>query len=145
MMLKQISVFLENRQGTLAAATRVLGDHGIDLIALSIADTTDFGIMRCIVNKPEQAAQLLQEAGFTVSTTEVLAVEVPDVPGGLAKVLQILDQSGISVEYLYSFVRSHTDHALILFRVENNELCMKVLKENDIHFFSGEQIFSLAD
>ena len=106
---------MENRQNA-GGHHQVLGDHGIDLIALSILRIPRI-LVSCaaFINKPGTGAQLLQEAGFTVSTTEVLAVEVPDVPGSLAKVLQILDQSGISVEYLYSFVRSHTDHALIPF------------------------------
>ncbi|MFR4008844.1 MAG: hypothetical protein ACLT0Y_05915 [Christensenellales bacterium] len=97
MTLKQISVFLENKQGTLAKATKVFGDNGIDLIALSIADTADFGIMRCIVNKPEQALTLLAEEGFAASTTEVLAVEVPDQPGGLASVLALMDANELNV------------------------------------------------
>ena len=106
MTLKQISVFLENKQGTLAEATKVLGENGIDLIALSIADTADFGIMRCIVNQPDKALALLAEHGFAASTTEVLAVEVPDQPGGLASVLMLLDKNDLNVEYLYSFART---------------------------------------
>jgi hypothetical protein len=143
MMLKQISVFLENKKGTLAAATKVLADNGVDLIALSIADTTDFGIMRCIVNKPEAALKLLAENGFAASTTEVLAVQVPDRPGGLAEVLAILYAEGINVEYLYSFVRTPSEHALILFRVEDNARCMKVLADNGIVFLPGEQVYSM--
>ena len=144
MMLKQISVFLENKKGTLAAATKVLADNGIDLIALSIADTTDFGIMRCIVNKPEQAMKLLSTGGFAVSTTEVLAVQVPDVPGGLAQVLGILNTENINVEYLYSFVRTPSEFALILFRVDDNERCMKALTDNNIIFLSGEEIYRMS-
>ncbi|MBQ9988731.1 MAG: ACT domain-containing protein [Clostridia bacterium] len=145
MMLKQISVFLENKKGTLAAATNILGNNGIDLIALSIADTTDFGIMRCIVNKPDKAVKLLSENGFAVSTTDVLAVQVPDTPGGLSKVLNLLNESQINVEYLYSFVRTPNDSALILFRVHDNEKCMNVLQDNGITFFSGEEIYSLSE
>ena len=101
-MIKQISVFVENKKGRLAKITEVLGNAGIDLIALSIADTTNFGIMRCIVNDPDKAVTVLKNSGFTASATEVIVVEVPDKTGGLASVLKILDEADISIEYLYS-------------------------------------------
>lgn len=145
MTLKQISVFLENKQGTLAKATKVFGDNGIDLIALSIADTADFGIMRCIVNKPELALKLLAEEGFAASTTEVLAVEVPDQPGGLASVLALMDANELNVEYLYSFVRTPNENALIMFRVEDTEKCEALLRENDIRLFSLEEILASVE
>ena len=145
MTLKQISVFLENKQGTLAEATKVLGENGIDLIALSIADTADFGIMRCIVNQPDKALALLAEHGFAASTTEVLAVEVPDQPGGLASVLMLLDKNDLNVEYLYSFVRTPNENALIMSRVEDTEKCAALLKENSIRVFSLEEILSSVD
>ena len=145
MTLKQISVFLENKQGTLAKATKVFGDNGIDLIALSIADTADFGIMRCIVNKPEQALTLLAEEGFAASTTEVLAVEVPDQPGGLSSVLALMDANELNVEYLYSFVRTPNENALIMFRVEDTEKCEALLRQNDIRLFSLEEILASVE
>lgn len=145
MLLKQISVFLENTQGTLAQVTKLLAEHEIDLVAMSIADTLDFGIMRCIVNKPQKALQVLKEGGFTASTTEVLAIEVPDKPGGLNSVLQILDANNINVEYLYSFVRTPSDNALILFRVEDNDKCIKILKEKGINVLTSEQVYILAE
>jgi hypothetical protein len=135
-MLKQISVFLENRKGTLSDATKVLADNGIDLIALSIADTTDFGIMRCIVDKPEEALKLLSQNGFAASTTEVIAVQVPDEPGGLANVLSLLTKENINVEYLYSFIRTPGRTVLILIRVDDNEHCMKALIDNGVVFIS---------
>ena len=140
-MLRQISVFLDNKKGRLAIATKLLGDRGIDLVALSIADTTDFGIMRCLVDRPDEAIAVLSENGFTASTTEVLAVQVPDVPGGLAHVLQIIDDAGINVEYLYSFVRSPNDNALILFRVDDTEKCQKLFAENGIVTLTDEQVY----
>ena len=140
-MLRQISVFLENKKGRLAIATKLLGDRGIDLVALSIADTTDFGIMRCLVDRPDEAIAVLSENGFTASTTEVLAVQVPDVPGGLAHVLQIIDDAGINVEYLYSFVRTPNDNALILFRVDDTEKCQKLFAENGIVTLTVEQVY----
>ncbi len=140
-MVRQISVFVENKRGRLARITEVLGQAGIDLIALSIADTTNFGIMRCIVSDTDSTIKLLRDNGFTASTTEVIVAEVPDKPGGLASVLDTLDENGISVEYLYSFVRTHGRNALILFRVEevaaaSEALAMsgiKLLSEEDIH------------
>jgi hypothetical protein len=143
MMVKQISVFIENKKGRLYKLTKALGDEGIDLIALSIADTTNFGILRCIVNDPEKALKVLKEAGFTANTTEVLAVEVPDIPGGLASVLDILTSADISVEYLYSFVRTKSDSALILFRVEEIEKAIEVLKKNNINILSNQDVYNI--
>src|SRR5512136_1876896 len=103
-MAKQISVFLENKSGRLAEVTRVLGDAGINIRALSLADTSDFGILRLIVNNCEKAREELKQRGFTVSKREVVAVEVPDRPGGLSQILQILDGAAINVDYMYAFV-----------------------------------------
>ena len=102
MKVKQISVFLENKSGRLAEVTRTLGKHDINIRALSIADTTDFGILRLIVNKPADANRILREEGFMVSETEVIAVDVPDRPGGLADVLEMLGKVGVNIEYLYA-------------------------------------------
>ena len=140
MLVKQISVFLENQKGRLAAATALLGRAGIDLVALNVADTTDFGIMRCIVTQPEQALALLRENGFMASMTDVLAVEVSDEPGGLNKVLELMDDNGINVEYLHSFVRTPKHNALIIFRVENNEKCIALLKKHHIRLVDGDQV-----
>lgn len=103
-MAKQISVFLENKAGRLASVTRTLGDADINIRALSIADTSDFGILRVIVNDPDKAYQVLKEAGFTVSETEVVAVQVPDSPGGLATVLEQMSEDNLNIEYLYAFL-----------------------------------------
>ena len=118
MSIKQVSVFLENRQGSLEEITTLWGDGGIDLIALSMADTTDFGILRAIVNDNEKALDLAKKKGFTASLTDVLAVSVSDSPGGLAKALQALGQSGLFIEYLYSLVRRVNHNAIIIFRVD---------------------------
>ena len=112
-MAKQISIFLENKEGRLAHVTRILGEAGINIRALSIADTSDFGILRIIVNDPYKTFQVLHEAGFTVSETEVLAVQVPDTPGGLADVLEQLSQENLNIEYLYAVLGSSSDQALI--------------------------------
>lgn len=142
-MIKQISVFVENKKGRLAKITEVLGQGGIDLIALSIADTTNFGIMRCIVSDPEKAITLLKNNGFTASTTEVIVAEVTDQPGGLAQVLRILDQADISVEYLYSFVRTPNENALILFRVEDIETAMNALQKGGMKLLSEQDIYHI--
>lgn len=127
--MKQLSVFVQNERGRLAALTKLLADHGIDLLALSIADTSSFGILRAIVNDPAKAVQVLREAHATVSLTEVLAVKVPDSPGGLAGALALLEQESISVEYLYSFVRNSDGQAVILFKVEALERAKEALRE----------------
>jgi len=141
-MIKQISVFVENKKGRLARITDVLGQAGIDLIALSIADTTNFGIMRCIVSDPEKTIELLRSQGFTASTTEVIVAEVPDQPGGLASVLHALDSAGLSVEYLYSFVRTHGKNAMILFRVEDVESAVKVLSEKGVKLLGEADVYN---
>lgn len=143
MMIKQISVFIENKKGRLAKITEVLAEAGIDLIALSIADTTNFGIMRCIVNDPDKAITQLKQHGFTASTTEVFVVEVTDEPGGLSGVLKVLDEADISVEYLYSFVRTPSENALILFRVEDIERAIAHLKENGIKLLEAKDVYKI--
>lgn len=143
MFVKQISVFLENKPGRLAAVTKVLADNGIDISAISIADTTQFGILRMIVNKPEEAMTAVKQAGFPASTTEVLAVEVQDEPGGLNRALQVLQQAEVSVEYLYSFIKRNEDKALILFRVEDPQKAVEALKSAGIKIYGSDDIASL--
>ncbi len=142
-MIKQISVFVENKKGRLAKITEVLGQGGVDLVALSIADTTNFGIMRCIVSDPEKAITMLKNNGFTASTTEVIIAEVTDQPGGLAQVLKLLDQADISVEYLYSFVRTPNENALILFRVEDIETATKALENGGVKLLSEQDLYHI--
>lgn len=143
MKVKQISVFLENKSGRLAQVTRVLGENKINIRALSIADTTDFGILRLIVNNPDSAYRALKDAGFTVSTTEVIAVEVKDEPGGLARVLEILQTVNINIEYLYAFLQKATNAALVVFRVEQLDEAIKVLQENNISILEGSRVYAL--
>lgn len=141
MRVQQISIFLENKKGRLAKVTEVLGENDINIRALSIADTTDFGILRLIVNKPPLAYQVLKEAGFTVSTTDVIAVEVTDQPGGLSGILRHLDKVGINIEYLYAFVTQTATAALIVFRVEQVDEAIKVLQENGVRIVSGDEVY----
>ena len=140
-MVKQISVFVENKKGRLAKITDVLAQSGIDLIALSIADTANFGIMRCIVNDTDKAIGLLKQNGLTASLTEVLAAEVADKPGGLASVLKALDDAGISIEYLYSSVRTPNKNAVIIFRVEDIEAAASVLRKNSVNLLAEKDLY----
>jgi hypothetical protein len=140
MYIKQISVFIENRHGRLTEFTSLLGKNGIDLIALSIADTTNFGILRAIVSDNEKALSVIRAQGYTANLTEVLAVAVPDVPGGLSGVLALLRDNDISIEYLYSFVRRVGNDAIIIFRVDQPEKAGCVLKENGIKLLEQDEI-----
>ena len=142
-MVKQISIFLENKCGRMIRISDVLGEAGINIRALSIADTSDFGILRLIVDQPDKACTVLREKGFMASVTEVIAVEVPDVPGGLAKVLTPLEAAGINIEYLYAFVQKRTEDALILMRVENIPAALQALQENGIPVIGSERIYDL--
>jgi len=141
--IKQISIFLENKSGRLAKVTRVLGESGINIRALSIADTTDFGILRLIVNDPDKAHKVLKEAGFSVSSTDVIAVEIPDVPGGLARPLELLKENNINIEYLYAFLTKASQAALVVFRVEQIDGAVKVLQGNGIRILEGTEVYGL--
>jgi len=140
-LIKQISIFLENKQGRLAEVTRTLGENNIDIRALSLADTTDFGVLRLIVNKPDKARQILTENGFAVSINDVIAIEVEDKPGGLADVLAVLDRKGISIEYMYAFVNSKPNTAMVIFRVENPESALEILKSENVKIKSAEDVY----
>jgi hypothetical protein len=118
-MIKQLSVFLENNPGRLAELTRALGDGGINMRALMVADTAEYGVVRILCDTPDRAVKVLEKAGFGVSVTEVIAVEVPDRPGGLAGILEALDGDGINVEYAYCFVEPSGGSAVDIFRVED--------------------------
>ena len=143
MKVEQISVFLENKAGRLAEVTRVLGETGINIRALSLADTTDFGILRLIVDQYDRAREILKDKGFTVGKTEVVAVEVPDRPGGLGLVLQILAGAGVNVEYMYAFVQHSGENAVIIFRFDNLDQAIELLQKEGIHIYTGEEVYRL--
>lgn len=143
MKVKQISVFLENKSGRLNAVTNLLAEKGINIRALSIADTSAFGILRLIVNDPERAYQELKDADFTVSLTDVLGVEMPDEPGGLATVMNILDTAKINIEYLYAFISSDQGKAMVIFRVENLEEAIECLQQEGIRVVGGETLYKM--
>ncbi|MCI8336478.1 MAG: amino acid-binding protein [Peptococcaceae bacterium] len=143
-MIKQISVFLENKKGRLSQVTQCLKEAGIDLRALSIADTTDFGILRFVVNDPDGAYGLLQAQGFTVSMTEVIAVEIPDQPGALADVLALLNAADVNVEYLYAFGMSGGPHRVLnVLRLSDTEKGIHTLLEKGVRLFCDEEIRKL--
>jgi hypothetical protein len=143
MKVEQISIFIENKSGRLAEITRILGDAGINIRALSLADTSDFGILRLIVNDVETAKAVLKEKGFTVSKTEVVAVEVPDRPGGLSSLLQTLDTDQINVEYMYAFVERCGGNAVIIFRFDETDKAIGTLKNRGFTILEGERLYSL--
>lgn len=141
-MIKQISVFLENKSGRLVRVAQVLGDAGINIRGVSIADTSDFGILRLIVDQPDKAIAELKDKGVMATVTEVIAMEIPDVPGGLAKILAYLQDAGINIEYLYSFIEKPTNNALIMMRVERIADALEVLKINNIPIVTGDRIYT---
>jgi hypothetical protein len=143
MKVEQISVFIENKSGRLAEVTRLLGDVGINIRALSLADTSDFGILRLIVNDREKAKTVLKENGFTVSKTEVVAVEVPDRPGGLSQILQTLDSYSINVEYMYAFVERCGENAVIIFRFDETDKAIRALQDKGFTVLEGERLYSM--
>ena len=143
MKLNQISIFLENRSGRLAEVTNILGKADINIRALSLADTSDFGILRLIVNDPDKAVAILKENHFTVNETEVLAIEVDDKPGGLSKILDILEQSELNVEYMYAFVEKETDKAILVYRFDETDKAVSVLQGKGIRILTGEEVYSL--
>lgn len=142
-MLKQISIFVENRPGRLAEITKTISDNNIDIRALSIADTTNFGILRLIVNDPDKAERVLKEAGYTVSMTDVIAAGVEDIPGGLTGALNALNDKGISVEYMYAFIGTPHKEAFVILRVEDIPKAEKVLMEGGIDLLRPEEVYTI--
>lgn len=129
MFAKQISVFVENSKGRLAQITEILAKENINIRALSIADTTSFGILRIIVEDPQKTEQVLKAAGLTVSVTDVLSLQIEDRPGGLSKALTVLADQNIDVEYAYAFVSKSNDRASVVLRVADDKKAEKVLRE----------------
>jgi hypothetical protein len=136
-------VFIENRAGRLETVARLLGQAGINIRALSLADTSDFGILRLIVNRPEEAEKILREHSFTIRMTDVVAVEVPDVPGGLAKVLGVLGAKGVNVEYMYAFVEKSTDKAVLVFRFDDPAAAAAVLQQGGMRILGEADILRI--
>ena len=140
MTIHQISVFLENRAGQLAEITNLLAASGVDLRAINIAETADYGVVRLIASDPQRASALLLEHGFILTMTPVAAVSVPDQPGGLAAVLSVLSRADIDVEYMYSVFGQQKGRAYMIFRVGDIDRLAAVLQENDIETVPGEEL-----
>lgn len=132
MAIRQISVFVENKPGRLAEITGFLAEGGVSIRAFSIADTTDFGILRLIVSDTQKAAEVLKAAGVAVSITEVVGISIPDVTGAFAKVVKVLADASENVEYAYAFLTPEAGHAYVIVRVDDNAVATAVLKENGI-------------
>lgn len=143
MKVEQISIFIENKSGRLAEVTQVIGEAGVNIRALSLADTSDFGILRLIVDKTDLAKSVLKERGFTVNKTEVVAVEVPDRPMGLYGILKVLDENRINVEYMYAFVERCGENAVIIFRFDDTESAIRTLLSSGFNVLEGERLYSM--
>lgn len=143
MKTTQISVFLENKSGRLAEVTRVLGDSGVNMRALCVADTADFGVLRMVVDKPDHAFKVLQENGFAASKTDVIAAEVPDRPGGLAHILEVLAARDINIEYMYCFVEMAGASAIDIFRVEQVDEAIAALSEAGVELVSADRLYGI--
>lgn len=143
MAIKQLSIFVENREGTLVTITDAIAKANVDIRAMSVADTNDFGIFRLIVTDYDKAKAALEEANCFVSITEVVGVAVDDEPGGLAKVIKILADNNINIEYMYAFITISRKFAYVVLRVADNEAAEKILLEHGIKLVSEEDIENL--
>lgn len=142
MKIHQLSLFLENKPGRLSVPCKVLADAGINILTLSLADTQQFGILRLIVKEWERAKKVLQDAGCVVNITEVVAIEVSDEPGGLAKVLAAIEDADINVEYMYAFTfRGQQDRAVLVFRFEDPDLAVKMLQTKGVNVIAGVALY----
>jgi hypothetical protein len=142
MKIHQLSLFLENTPGQLAEPCRLLAKVGVNIRTLTLADTEEFGILRLIVSDWEKGAQLLREAGYVVNVTEVVAVEVPDRPGGLVELLGVFEKAGINIEYMYAFTFGHGDTAVLIFRLNNPDAAIEQLQAAGINVVGSTEVYS---
>ena len=143
MAIKQLTVFVENRQGTIATITDLISAHNINIRALSIAETEDFGILRLIVNDENTAEKILAEHGYLIKITDVVGVKISDEPGKLSEALKVLDENKINMEYLYAFMARTEKHAYVVIRVEDNELAETTLEEAGFHIITKADVNKL--
>lgn len=143
MKVEQIAIFLENKSGRLADITSILAENGINIRAMSLADTADFGILRLIVNDTASALQILKNNGFTVGTTKVVVVEVTDKPGGLANVLQVIKAAELNIEYMYAFTQKSGETGLIIFRFDELDKAIDALVKAGVRILSGEEVYAI--
>lgn len=139
----QISVFLENKSGRLAELTSALSKASVNIRALSLAETIDYGVLRLIVDKPAAARKALGEAGFTVTETEVVAVEMPDRPGGLADIVALVTQSNLNIEYLYAFVGQRGENAVVIFRIDDVKAAVAALQQGGARILSADELSAI--
>ena len=143
MAIKQLTVFVENKQGTMVSITEILSKNNINIRALSIAETQDFGILRLIVNDEEAAKTILADAGYLIKITNVVGVKIGDAPGKLCEALKVLDESNINLEYLYAFMARTEKHAYVVLRVEDNAAAENVLVNAGFHLITEADIRKL--
>ena len=143
MAIKQLTVFVENKKGTMASVTEILSKNNINIRALSIADTQDFGILRLIVNDVDAAEKMLKEAGYLIKVTDVVGVKIGDAPGKLTEALKVLSENKINLEYLYAFMARTERHAYVVLRVEDNDLAMKALTTSGFHIITEADVEKL--
>jgi hypothetical protein len=140
MKITQVSVFLENKKGRLLEVCSLLGKHTINIRALNVAESEGFGVVRIVVDKPQEAVDLLKKNNLVANLTDVVAVEVEDKPGGLAKILEVLSKNNINIEYMYGFVEKHSSNALMVFRFDEPEKAAQVLLDNGITVVKQAQL-----
>jgi len=143
MLIKQISIFIENKSGRLAEITKLFGEKGVNILALSIADTTDFGILRLIVSDPGLAEKTVKENGLTAKITDVIGVSISHTPGGLAYALSVLNEQGIGIEYMYAFATRTKENAMVILKVADNFSAIKHLTDAGIKILGKDDISSL--
>jgi len=145
MKIKQLSVFLENKPGRLSVPCQTLAKAGINILTLSLADTEQFGILRLIVRDWQRAKQVLEDAGCVVNVTEVLASEVEDKPGGLARILETIEQAGVNLEYMYAFTFRSEDKAVLVFRFEDPDAAIKLLKSKGFNLVDSVELYNRVE
>ena len=143
MAIKQLTVFVQNRKGTVVEVTKALSENNVNIRALSIAETGEFGILRLITNDDKTAEKTLKDAGYIIKAIDVVGVKIGDAPGKLTAALEVLDSNGINVDYLYAFMARTEKHAYVVLRVENNEIAEKVLTDAGFHLITEKDIDKL--
>ncbi|MCC8146237.1 MAG: amino acid-binding protein [Bacteroidales bacterium] len=141
MLIKQLSIFLENKKGRFTEVAKILGDAEINMTAFTVAENSDFGILRLIVSEPEKAKEILKQHRYAVSSTDVVCVQCPNKPGSLAKIMNYITEAGVFVEYMYAF--STGEKALVIVRPDNVELTVEVLSENKVELLAASELFKL--
>ncbi len=141
MSLYQLSIYVENKPGSLLAVLRVLSEEGIDINGLSVADTTEYGVLRMILSDPDRGEKVLQDAGFVVKITQVLAIDVSDVPGGLYAPMKLLADRDLNVEYVYAFGTKLDHHAMIILKAADTGAAASTLEKGGIHVLSAEEVY----